>query len=750
MDRFTFDASGLSGLSAIPAAAHRQHLAVEVLRAAWRRRWLVALVATGCLALGMAAATRMVPRYPAEAIIELQLGRDVPAMAGTSTASVVVEAASIVLGEARIVRSRVVLRRVVEQLGLDQHPAFGREGTASRLGAKMRGLLQPAAPPSSASDPKISIAERALLGGLAVETDNRSYLITVTFSSADPELSARVANAVAEAYLAQRLDSNLGAAGRTADWLGSQVEATQAQLRAADAAVAVFRERNRLLELGGQGDTLRQLQLREQGAQLNALVLARGNDEARLARIARLMPDNPAGAVAELSGQAVVQSANQRAQAARSALSEMQSRFGPRHPAVQQAQAALTDADATLSDEITRATEALRASIAAAERTEREMAARIGTTQSALIADAAQEAQLRNLQAAAAALRERLAGLARSHDQAQALRQLRVVPASLIVPAQPVWQPAGVSPVLVAIAALGVGMLLGIVLAVLLDRRDRGFRASGEVVAATDLRCLGLVPELAPPSLHALAANQPSRAQDLLVFEEAVRLVASGIGLFAGGNTERGRIVLVTSSESGEGRSTLCAGLARALSMAGRRVLLIDGPPRRFSPPDEANEQRASTPSPRGEAPGSPLARPRPPGDDGSLVVLHRGSMSGQAMDVFASGRLTSALDQARKHFDVILVEGPPVMLVADALVLGRLADNVIHVAQWAATRRRSVCAALRRMHDHGVAVDGIVLTRVDRRRHAQLGLADPAAFHLHRPARYYSADAAAAAMDAR
>ncbi len=631
------------------------------------------------------------------------------------------------------------MRRVVENLGLADNPAFNGEGRLAQITRHVRELLQGDSPDLTTPEreQRAINAERALSGGLSVETDNRSYLISVTFTATRPGFAATVANAVAEAYLAQRMETNLAAAGRTADWLGGQVEATEAQLRTADAAVAAFRRKAGLLELGGQGETLRQIELREYGTQLNTLTAARTADEARLTRITSLMHADISGAANELQGQAAVQAAAQRAQAARRALSELQSRFGPKHPSVQQATATLADAEASLADEVERAVAALRAALAASQQTERDMRAKLEAMQVAAINDATQGAQLRNLQAMASTLRERLASLVRSRDQALALRDLRVVPASLIVPAQAARQPAGLNPMVIGFAGFLGGAVLGLVLAVLLERLDRGFRTSDDVVAGTDLRCLGLTPELSPGDMKAVVSNLPSGSPGLVMFEESVRLVASSIGLFANATADRGRIVLVTSAFAGEGRSGLCAGMARTLAMSGRRVLLIDGPPRRFGTPPIVDHGAADT---AGALVGDSTPTPLPgSSDDGALVVLHRGSGSGLSVDVFASSRLASALEQARKHFDVILVEGPPVMLVADALVLGRMADNVVHVAKWADTRRRSVRAALRRMQDHGVVVDGVVLSRVDVRRHARLGLADQAALHL-RPQEYYRA----------
>jgi succinoglycan biosynthesis transport protein ExoP len=96
----------------------------------------------------------------------------------------------------------------------------------------------------------------------------------------------------------------------------------------------------------------------------------------------------------------------------------------------------------------------------------------------------------------------------------------------------------------------------------------------------------------------------------------------------------------------------------------------------------------------------------------------------------FAAADLEVRLEEARKNFDIIILEGAPVMLVADSLVLGRQADIVLHVARWAHTPRRVVEAALRRMNENSLVVDGVVLTRVNLRRHRRLHLFDDCSFY--------------------
>ena len=82
-------------------------------------------------------------------------------------------------------------------------------------------------------------------------------------------------------------------------------------------------------------------------------------------------------------------------------------------------------------------------------------------------------------------------------------------------------------------------------------------------------------------------------------------------------------------------------------------------------------------------------------------------------------------MEEARKQFDVIIIEGPPVLLLADSFVMGRQADLVVHVIHWRKTMKNTVVSALQRLQDQSVRVDGTILTRVVSHEHRKLGLED-------------------------
>jgi Mrp family chromosome partitioning ATPase len=329
---------------------------------------------------------------------------------------------------------------------------------------------------------------------------------------------------------------------------------------------------------------------------------------------------------------------------------------------------------------------------------------------SARIANAIAEEYLR-VRGEAAARRE-FAGIAASYGPRhpillnaqvkldEALSQPRIGDsAQFMMRAEPITLPAGPNrKVILSLTLLGAFAVSGVV-ALLLERADNGFRTDSELATETELPCLATLPEI--------AGRAGSNAS--VTYSEATRAITAATG--AALTPVKPKVVMLTSCVPGEGKSLLSVSLANTLLDMGRRTLIINvsakPPANRLGQESEALEEVLTA-----------IERGLPSLPRRQFSILYRTSGVDEGHSLVTGTAFSALMAQARKFYDVILIEAPPVMLFADALYLGRFADFVVHVVRWKCTPRRTVAAALQRMRNIGIRIDGIVLSRIDQGKH--------------------------------
>jgi polysaccharide biosynthesis transport protein len=679
------------GISYAPVRAYHEQAVGNTLLTLWRRRRVIIGAVVLCLMAAGGALVVLHKNYTAQATIQLDLGQREATPFNEQPAGVTLDASAIVQGEASIIRSRMIARRVVQQMGLE-NDVTGQswwQGIASLLGQQ----------DASSGDPakdRIEAGITAMLSHLAVTTDNRTYLIEISYTAGDPATAARVANAFAQEYLQRRTELNTNLTGHVTAWLRGEIDATTGTLNQAEQAVLAYRQKMHMVDAGVNGETVYQQQLRDLNTQLTAATLARVTEENRAARVKQMVAGGTPPSAADLPGSSMIQDLLEQETTARQRLEDIGSNLGSQNPQLAPAKAALASLRAAVSTQMRNAVVTTQANAAAAARIEQDLHSRLDALQKTMVAEKANEVALVNLQAKAQTIRQRLVSLSQDYDRALLNKNLQLVAGSLAIQAEAVPIPSFPKPMIVIALGLVGGIVVGVVLVLLLERRDRGFRTTDEVNDLTGLPCLATLPEL-PPTRRRGKRRPPTPVE--MMFEENIRAIGSGIGLF--GNAEQCRVVLVTSSLPTEGKSVICQALARVLAGVGHRVLLIDG-----ARSEEPGQDRA-----RSNEESSPVALLGPSGEEPARFI-HRGLSL--MSDVFGPEKLDQLIDEARKHFDIVVIDGAPVMLFADSFVIARKADTVVHVVQWGKTLKSTVMTALRRLQEQSVRVDAAVLARVE------------------------------------
>jgi capsular exopolysaccharide synthesis family protein len=263
-----------------------------------------------------------------------------------------------------------------------------------------------------------------------------------------------------------------------------------------------------------------------------------------------------------------------------------------------------------------------------------------------------------------------------------------------------------------------------------IEQFDNVFRNGGQLEAETGVPVLGLVPQVRLPPGHRIdtyLAEKPASS-----YAEAFRIVWFSLkhAVPEGGL----RVLLVTSSVPEEGKSVTALSLARTAAKMSLKVALVD-----------ADVRRPSIGRMLGVAPVKGIAEILK-GEATLDEAMMRDPLSSvdvlmpsapQAIDLMATSTdLARLVSELRERYDLVVIDSPPTMPVADVQVLARLADYTLFCVRWNETPRASVVASVRSLVAANVA--GTLLTRVNIRKHARYGYGDVGYYYGKYPG-YYS-----------
>jgi capsular exopolysaccharide synthesis family protein len=275
--------------------------------------------------------------------------------------------------------------------------------------------------------------------------------------------------------------------------------------------------------------------------------------------------------------------------------------------------------------------------------------------------------------------------------------------------------PVSPKPLLNLCLALVLGVVLGTSGAMLRDRMDRTVRTRQDVLGASGVPLLGLLPR----ARHEDVPARMIRGDAALPLVEAYHLLGTNLAYAV--RDASAKVFAVTSALPGEGKTTVAVNLATTLTRRGLRVLLIDGDLRQGTVASLLGMARTPGLSDvlMGTVPFGTAASMVPVRGTGSLHVLSRGTASENPIHLLGSLQVGALLGALREQFDTIVVDTPPVNVVADASVIATQMDAVIVVARAAFTEAHALALALNQLAHARAAVVGTVLNDIDFRRDA-------------------------------
>ncbi|MCH9680061.1 MAG: polysaccharide biosynthesis tyrosine autokinase [Deltaproteobacteria bacterium] len=705
------------------AAPHEAIAQLVRLLGVLRRRWLLWVAATGLCVAAAGLALRFVPaRYQATASLVLHQGgpQVLDKVRGVSEEGQEQgkDYDAYYQTQRGIMRSRAVAERALAGLGLADDPDALRDADGPLMSA----------PPSA------DAVER-LQRLMTIREIRGSRIVEVTAEHPNPETARDLANALADAYLGHVRNSRRNLGRLAEDNLAQERRTARARLREAEAALQQFKDDNNVtsvsladrqnvitqdvLSLSARakeaeaehihmGSVLTQAEKHHQRGDLLAALLVLADGEPTLDRLR----------VEHLTAKAAYRSADIE--------------FGPKHALHREAKQRLSQAERDLRREVDARLASLRSRVDAARSTEGRLDQSLVREHSRAVALGSIEQRHQELARDAKTAEEEYLLIARRDTEVSLTNRVEAEGIELLdratEPATAAFPHRGLG------LALGatVGLALGFLLALVVDARDQRIRDAQDLERALGEDAppvLGQLPALrGDPALRRGDSHEQRRTRDLYVHRfpaslmaERCRGIRTSLAFVQG--TSALRCMMVTSPGPSEGKSSVALSLAISLCQADKKVVLVDADMRR--PRLHTAFVGRGAPAPTlglapvllGNASLDDAIIPSPNGAPDNLDIIPCGDPPEHPAELLESTALTDLVDELRARYDVVIIDSPPVLPVADPLILAQKVDGVVLVPRVGRTTRGQLTRTAMLLRQADARGLGIVLNEVDTRR---------------------------------
>ena len=637
----------------------------------------------------------------------------------------------------RILQSRSLARRTIDNMKLWDTPHLGngpepraRLSPTAIMWTVVDGAVSlakqpfargeaaaPSAPLASVEEPTESDDETPaqsariseFLGGLSIAPVKNTRLVEIRYTSTDPAFAATAANAHAMAYIQQNMELKFLTSKEAGDFLAERLADQRKAVEDSEKALQEFREKYGTVSMADGNSSMAIQQLTDLNAALIKAKTERISKEALYNQLKASQTSGSLDALPAVLSNGYIQELKANLADAQRHHAQLAERYGPLWPDIPKAKAAVQAAEAKLSAEINKVVESVSSDYRAALSQEQSMQGVLNARRNEAIGGGKMSIAYSVLQREADSNRQVYETLLQRTKETGISGERRSTNVRVVDRAMAPGSPISPNVRGEMTFAFIAGLVLAIGLAFGFEYLDNRIKTPQELKSTLAIPFLGMVP--------CVAHDKHARGNPLLNngvpqnFSEAFRTVRTNV-LFS--SAEEGmRTLVITSAGPGEGKSLVASNLAIAMAQAGQRVLLIDADMRRprvheiFGGEQEPGLSNVLA----GNAKTSEAIRKS---SIAGLWLMHAGHIPPNPAELLASKRYTDLVASLGAHFDWVILDTPPVMVVADSSIVANQASGVLFVVRAENTSRQAARTAVEQLDAANAHLVGSVLNRAD------------------------------------
>lgn len=702
---------------------------LPLFKTVWRKKWSIISLVFIVMLLTTLVVMSIIPTYRASATMQIDQ-QESKVVSIEQVYGIDGGSSEYLQTQFELLKSRALAEKVVKLLNLTTHKEFDPAQQEPPL-LDVKGWIRslnlsqtlPGLVPESFDNPLPPTESEILdetvkffIEKITISPIKKSQLVVIHVDMEDAEMAAKAANMIGETFINSQLDASMEATFTASKWMNSRLTELRKSLRAAENKLQAFKDKEGLIDMDG----IVTVSANELSAINERLVDARSKRAEAQSQYSQVrgIKKNDWQKLASLPAvlsHPLIQTFKTEEARAKAKVDELSKRYGKRHPAMQSALSDLKAAQASLKSQVLQIVAGIERQYQIAAANEYSLNKSVKENKEQIKDISKNEFKLRELQREVDSNRAIFDTFMTRLKETTATSDLQTTNARIVDPAVVPMEPIKPKKGLIIIIAGFLAGLFAVFLTLLSNALNNTFKSADEVEAKLNLPVLGILPLLKAKDRRSVA--EMYMGNDNRPFTESVKTIRTGIMLSSIDNPHR--VLVVTSSIPGEGKTTVSTNLSISLGEM-EKVLLIEADMRR---PTMAKtfDLPVGTPGLANLIAGTSDIETCIQSVDG-IDLLVAGIVPPNPLELLLTDKFKTVLEELISKYDRIVIDSPPVHAVSDAQVLSTFAHSLIYVVKSDATPKDNVTKGIGQLLQNNAPVKGIVLNQVDIKKAQKQG----------------------------